>query len=159
MRSLSQDAVMTKEKLNSDKHGMRIIGTADDSFNEKGIDLELKLLTKKYENETVINSREATDETSTIDETSINFKKKDTKLSLAKYYLNFFFQTWDRNGVPVKFCAVRYTLSTIDSEWLAKNQLEVITALAYYGFIVNTIASDGAPENRAANKKLVTLTA
>ena len=25
----------TKEKLNFDKHGMRIIGTADDSFNKK----------------------------------------------------------------------------------------------------------------------------
>ena len=37
--------------------------------------------------------------------------------------------------------------------------MEVITALAHYGFIVNTIASDGASENRAANKKLATLTA
>ena len=87
MGSLSQDAMMTKEKLNFDKHGMRIIGTADDSFNEKGIDLELKLFTKKYENETANNSREATDETannsrdatdetSTTDKTSTNFKKK-----------------------------------------------------------------------------------
>ena len=41
MGSLSPDAMMTKEKLNFDKHGMRIIGTADDSFNEKGINLEL----------------------------------------------------------------------------------------------------------------------
>ena len=76
-------------------------------------------------------------------------------MSLAKYYLTFFFQTWDRNGVPVKFCAARYTLSTIDSEWLAKTQLEVITALAHYGFIVNTITSDGASANRAANKILL----
>ena len=56
-------------------------------------------------------------------------------------------------------CAARYDLSTIDSEWLAKTQLEVITGLAQYGFIVNTIASDGASENRSANKKLATLTA
>ena len=67
------------------------------------------------------------------------FKKKDTKLTLAKNYLAFFFHIWDRNGAPVKFCAARYALSTIDSEWLAKTQLEVITGLAHHGFIVNTI--------------------
>ena len=37
--------------------------------------------------------------------------------------------------------------------------MEVIAGLAQYGFIVNTIASDGASENRSANKKLATLTA
>ena len=52
-----------------------------------------------------------------------------------------------------------YQLSTIDSESLTKTHLEVITGLAHYGFIVNKIASDGASENRAASKKLATLTA
>ena len=37
--------------------------------------------------------------------------------------------------------------------------MEVIAGLAQYGFIVNTIASDGASENRSANKNLATLTA
>ena len=37
--------------------------------------------------------------------------------------------------------------------------MEVTTGLAQYGFIVNTIASDGASENRSANKNLATLTA
>ena len=37
--------------------------------------------------------------------------------------------------------------------------MKVITGLAQYGFIINTIASDGASENRSANKKLATLTA
>ena len=46
--------------------------------------------------------------------------KKDTKFSLAKYFLTFFFQTWDRNGIPVKFCAARYSLSNINSKWLGK---------------------------------------
>ena len=32
-------------------------------------------------------------------------------------------------------------------------------SLAQYGFIINTIASDGALENRSANKKVATLTA
>ena len=69
MGPLSQDAMMTK-KLSFDKHSMRIIGTADDTFNERGIVLELKLLTKKYENETAINSNEQNDETYTTDEIS-----------------------------------------------------------------------------------------
>ena len=62
------------------------------------------------------------------------------------------------NGILVRFCATRYALLTIDSEWLANTQLEVIIGLAHYGFIVNTIASDGASENREANKNLATLT-
>ena len=49
---------------------MRIIGTADDTFNEKGIDLELKLLLKIYENETTNNYNEQTDETYATDKTS-----------------------------------------------------------------------------------------
>ena len=35
MGSLSQDTIITKERLKFDKHGMPIIGTADDTFNEK----------------------------------------------------------------------------------------------------------------------------
>ena len=52
----------------------------------------------------------------------------------------------------MKFCAARYALSTIDSEWLAKTELKVITTLAQYGFIMNTISSDIASKNRAAKK-------
>ena len=37
--------------------------------------------------------------------------------------------------------------------------MEIIAGLVYYGFIVNTIASDGASENRAANKNITTLIA
>ena len=37
--------------------------------------------------------------------------------------------------------------------------MEVITGLVYYGFIINSITSDGVSENRVANKKLATLIA
>ena len=37
--------------------------------------------------------------------------------------------------------------------------MEVITGLVYYGFIINSIASDGVSENRVANKNLATLIA
>ena len=73
--------------------------------------------------------------------------------------LPILFQTWDRNSVPVIFCTVIYYLSTVDSELLAKTQLGDITGLTKYEFITNIIASDGASENRSANKKITTLTA
>ena len=38
---------------------------------------------------------------------------------------------------------------------VSEKQLETISDLAHCGFIVNTIASDGASENRAANKSLL----
>ena len=120
MGLLSQDTMMTKQKLIFDKHDVRIIGTTGDTFNGKLIDLELKLLSKIYKNETVINSNEQSDETYAPDETSTDINIKNTKLSLTKYYLTFFFRTQDKNGIPVKFCAARYDLSTIDSEWLVK---------------------------------------
>ena len=96
MGSLSQDGMMVKEKLYFDNHGQLIVGIAGDTFNEKGINLELKLLSKQNENET---ASEVTDETSTIDETSTSFKNKDTKLSLTKYYLTVSF----RHGIKIVF--------------------------------------------------------
>ena len=77
----------------------------------------------KYENETANNSSIETDEDSTINETSTTFKKKNTIISLAKYNLIFSLYTWDRNDIPVKCCAAKDALSTIDSKWLAKIQL------------------------------------
>ena len=46
MGSLSQNAIMIKEKTCFDKHGIQIVGTTDDTFNENGIGMELKLLAK-----------------------------------------------------------------------------------------------------------------
>ena len=100
---------------------MRIVGTTDDTFNENGIDTELKVLVKKDETNKVKNKD---DEDSTGEETKTE-NETAAKLSLAKYFLTFF-QTWDRNSVPVNFCAARYALSTVDSKWLVKTQLEVI---------------------------------
>ena len=84
--SLSQDAMMIKGKMCFDKHGMRIVGTIDDTFNENGIDVELKLLAKKFDTNKV-NKNDNGDsigkETKTDSETT-------TKLPLAKYYLTFF---------------------------------------------------------------------
>ena len=62
--------MMVKEKLCFDKRGKWIVGITDDNFNEKGIELELKLLSRKYENDTANTSDEEIEETSTTYETS-----------------------------------------------------------------------------------------
>ena len=62
--------MMVKEKLCFDKRGKWIVGITDDTFNEKGIELELKLLSRKYENDTANTSNEEIEETSTTYETS-----------------------------------------------------------------------------------------
>ena len=86
---------MTKEKMCFDKHGMRIIGTAYDTFNENGIDMELKLLAKKYEINKVNKNN---DGDSTGEETKTD-SETTTKLPLAKYYLTFFF----KHGIGIVF--------------------------------------------------------
>ena len=75
--------------MSFDKHSMRIIGTADDTFNERGIVLELRLLTKKMKTkqQLILMNKMM----KLIQQTKFQqLFKKDTKLSLAKYYLTFF---------------------------------------------------------------------
>ena len=84
--SLSQDAMIVKEKICFDKHGMRIVSTTDDTFNENGIDMEWKLLAKKYEKNKV-NKNDDGDSTGEEIKTD---SETTTKLPLAKYYLTFF---------------------------------------------------------------------
>jgi hypothetical protein len=47
----------------------------------------------------------------------------------------------------------------MDAFFIRNAVLDITSALAAYGFIVNTIAADGASENRSANKMLATVTA
>ena len=74
---------------------MRIVGTTDDTFNENGIDTELKVLVKKDETNKVKNKD---DEDSTGEETKTD-SETTTKLPLAKYYLTFFF----KHGIGIVF--------------------------------------------------------
>ena len=84
--SLSQDDIMLKEKNIFDKYGMRIVGTTDDTFNENGIDMELKLLAKKHET----NKAKNKDDGNTTGEETKTDSETTSKLPLAKYYLTFF---------------------------------------------------------------------
>ena len=78
---------MIKEKTCFDKHGIQIVGTTDDTFNENGIDMELKFLAKKYE----INKVNKNDDGDSTGEETKTDSETTTKLPLAKYYLTYFF--------------------------------------------------------------------
>jgi hypothetical protein len=77
----------------------------------------------------------------------------------AKHYLAFFFTLWNGKGAPMKFCGARYALLTMDAAFIQNTVLKVTAALSCYGFIVDTLATDGASENRSANKMMATITA
>ena len=132
----------TKAKATYDRHNMIIAGVASDFYDESGIDIELKKLVQKYE------------------EDEVNPKRiKIDDLKLAKHYITFFVQSWSFGNVPTKFCVARYSVATVDSAWLLKVQEEIICELARYGFIVDSISSDGASENRTMNKTIANITA
>ena len=48
----------------------------------------------------------------------------------------------------IQFLAARYGLPTINNK-IARQIEEIISTLAFYGFIVDTVAGEGAGENRA----------
>ena len=79
--------------------------------------------------------------------------------SVAKNFLVFIATTWSAKGKKIQFLAARYGLKSITASFLIREVRNVIMSLAYYGFIVDTIAGDGASENRATFKSLATITA
>jgi hypothetical protein len=86
----------------------------------------------------------------------------DTEVDIAaraKHYLAFFFTLWNGKGAPMKFCGAQNALLTMDAIFIQNKVLKVTAALSCYGFIVNTLATDGASENRSANKMMATITA
>ena len=76
----------------------------------------------------------------------------------AKNFLIFIATTWTVKG-KIQFLVARHGKMTLTMAFLKREIRECILALAFYGFIVDTVAGDGAPENRSAFKLLVTITA
>ena len=50
-------------------------------------------------------------------------------------------------------------MASLDANFLKPRIIEIIVALAKYGFVVDTIVGDGASENRSVMRQLGTLTA
>jgi hypothetical protein len=59
----------------------------------------------------------------------------------------------------MNFCSARYALRTMDTTFIQNTVLKVTAMLSCYGFIVDTLAADGASENCSANKIMATITA
>ena len=59
----------------------------------------------------------------------------------------------------MKFLAARYNVGTLDARFLKPRIMEIIAALAFYGFVVDTVVRDGASKNRSLMRQLATLPA
>ena len=79
--------------------------------------------------------------------------------SVAKNFLVFIATMWSSKRKRIQFLAAQYGLKSITATFLIQEARNVIMSLAYYGFIDDTIAGNGASENRATFKSLATITA
>ena len=92
-------------------------------------------------------------------------KPTEPKLpELAKHFLIFAVTSWSpmlSHGKKSKqqFVVARYGLKSITANFLEPVILEIISFLANYGFIVDTIVGDGASKNWSTFKGLATVSA
>ena len=129
--------MQTKGRFGVSRNTNELVGVADDAFEEKVLLNELE----------------------TVENNGGDDVEKEMKLpGIAKHFLVFIATTWSSKG-KIQFLAARYGLPTITSARLARELEKVIMSLAFYGFIVDTVAGDGASENRTTWKTLATLSA
>ena len=113
----------------------QLVGVADDAFENDIIANELKVL----------------------DENDGQTEEEPVRLqTLAKHFLVMIATTWapDRK---IQFLVGHWSLKTITAAWLARTLLSVIATIAFYGFIVDQLGTNGAGENRFAFKTLYTI--
>lgn len=82
---------------------------------------------------------------------------KDEELKLGRHYLVFICQTWTSKGHVLRFTVARYCMDTITSKWLRVKIRQIIATLTMFGFWCNSLAFDGATENRSAMSQLLHL--
>ena len=156
--SLAWDSMVVKEKLEYNTHSMRIVGFADDAFD---LDIIKKELANRIRDNNQEESREETDSgnESKNDDSRTAAPKVTTQSSvpLAKHFLVFMFTSWELHTTRHQFVVARYAVKSLDAAYLCDKILAIISSLAKYGFIVDTITGDGASENRSVFKTLSTL--
>ena len=77
---------------------------------------------------------------------------------ISTQFLVFVGTTWaPKNKMQV--LVARYGMKSINAQFLERCFQELPSALYYHGFIVDTIAKDGAAENRSAFKNTSTISA
>ncbi|KAL7527937.1 hypothetical protein ACHAXR_003152, partial [Thalassiosira sp. AJA248-18] len=134
---IALDAMHTKGRFGVSRNTNELVGVADDAFDTNVIANELKELEKNSEVE---------------DESKMKLP------GIAKHFLVFIATTWTPKG-KIQFLVARYGLPTITSSFLVRELNVAINTLGLYGFIVDTIAGDGASENRRTWKSLATISA
>ena len=134
--ALAFDGMKVKARFGVGRNTNEIVGIDNHAFDEDVILRELKEL-------------EAEEESTDGD---------GTKLGIANNFLVFIATTWTSKG-KICFLAARYGKKSVTAPFLVRTLRECILALAFYGFIVDTLAGDGASENRATFKLLATISA
>ena len=115
---VSFDAMHMKTRFGISRNTNRLVGMADDAFDE---DVLLRELTALEKNTDAKENAEA--------------KLPD----MANHFLVMIATTWSTEG-KIQFLVGRWGLKTIIGPWLVQCMEKVIMTLAFYGFIVNTIA-------------------
>lgn len=131
------DSMHTKGRFGVSRNTNELVAVAEDAFEDEVIVKELEML----------NNNDSEDE--------------DAEMELpgmAKHFLVFIATTWSSEG-KIQFLVARYGWPTITANKLAREIEMIIFNLAFYGFIVDTIAGDGAGENRLTWKNLCTISA
>ena len=131
------DAMITKGRFGISRNTNELVGIADDAFEDSVVSNELKML-------------ESNDDE--------NVEKEMNLPGTAKHFLVLIATTWSSKG-KIQFLAARYGLPSVTAARLARELEKVIVSLAFYGFIVDTVAGDGASENRSTWKTLSTVSA
>ena len=139
---LAFDSMHVKQRLGVGRNTNEIVAIDTKAFDEDVIKNEL--------DELVAGAKQDADDD---DET-----KKKQLPDIAKHFLVFIATTWTTKG-KIQFLVAREGKLSLKAHYLKRKIRECITALAFYGFIVDTIAGDGASENRSVFKLLATISA
>eukprot|EP00956_Cyclotella_meneghiniana_P002427 scaffold2741_cov56-Cyclotella_meneghiniana.AAC.1 len=142
-------------------HRQAYVGFSHDAFDKDVIVEEFKKISMKAA-ENAINEDEDNPEDDDGDDvlvTTQSRNKADSEsIALGKHYFVFIFQSCTNKRPNMCFISARYCVFKLSHQWI-RRQLELLEpALAFYGFIVNAEAFDGASENRSCAMNRCTMT-
>jgi hypothetical protein len=154
--SLAFDSIAIQGGLWFDPHSMKVVGYDEECFNLQSIVDDLHNLNK----EGITGDDRCGEPDHSGEPYEVKNNDENTEAEArAKHYLVCFFSGWDGRAAPVQLCCARYAKRSWSSSFIQKTIRKIITALALHGFVVDTIAADGAAENRSAYKMMATITA
>mmetsp|Transcript_22314 Transcript_22314/g.46238 ORF Transcript_22314/g.46238 Transcript_22314/m.46238 type:complete len:684 (-) Transcript_22314:1284-3335(-) len=178
--SLAFDAMYTRDGVVQDYHTLEVVGLTNDYFNEDIVKSQLGALSDQAnadaedenandDDASPIEDSADTNQAAVIATSTTNSSNNEpTKVavsasktksdfgadnypSVGKQFLAFYFTTLD-STFKMQFMAARYSVASLDGDFMGSKIDEVIVALAMHGFIVVMTGGDGAAENRFALK-------